>query len=216
MKRYRIEPPRVRLCDWKAVSLTDADRADARSFADSKDAPDDEREKTYVYLLQSALIDRIANESQVSVPRALVQERTQAMAGELERHLQGQGRTIDEYLETNGTTKEGVLKDFEPAAEHQIRQRAVLVAIAESVGIAATDEDYAEELERLKQRYPVSSEEMIGIFETTGESQRIREDISAFKAAQAVRERLCEAEGIVDPETVEAEQDGEGQEASCD
>ncbi len=174
----------VQLADYRAIQLTDEERAQAEVQA--KDAAGADVEQTRIYLLQSAFISRIANESVFRVPKTLTHERALAMGRTLEQKLETDQLTLDGYLEAMKTTKEALISDFEVQAKQQLRQRIVLLAIAKAEGLEATDEEYAIEIKRLSSGYPVSEEELVGLFANSGEDKSVRQDISVAKAAELI------------------------------
>lgn len=174
----------VQLADYKAIELTDEDRAQAETQATAAGGPD--VDQTRAYLLQSAFIGHVAAESVFRVPKPLAHERALAMGRALEQKLEMDQLTLDGYLEAMETTKEALISDFEVQAKQQLRQRICLLAIAKAEGLEATDAEYAAELERLSSAYPVSQEELVGLFTTSGEDKSIRQDITVSKAAKYV------------------------------
>ncbi len=174
----------VQLADYRAIQLNDEERAQAEVQA--KAAASADVEQTRIYLLQSAFISRIANESVFRVPKTLAHERALAMGRTLEQKLETDQLTLDGYLEAMKTTKEALISDFEVQAKQQLRQRIVLLAIAKAEGLEATDEEYAIEIKRLSSGYPVSEEELVGLFANSGEDKSVRQDISVAKAAELI------------------------------
>lgn len=174
----------VQLTNYKAIELTDEDRAQAEAQATAAGGPD--VDQTRAYLLQSAFIGHVAAGSVFRVPKPLAHERALAMGRALEQKLEMDQLTLDGYLEAMETTKEALISDFEVQAKQQLRQRICLLAIAKAEGLEATDAEYAAELERLSSAYPVSQEELVGLFTTSGEDKSIRQDITVSKAAKYV------------------------------
>ncbi len=171
----------VQLVDYRSIKLTDEDRSAAETQATTAGVAD--TEQTRAYLLQAALIGRIADASVFRVPKPLAHERALAMGRALEQKLEMDQLTLDGYLAAMKTTKETLISDFEVQAKQQLRQRICLLAIAKAEGLEATDAEYAAELERLSSAYPVSEEELIALFSTSGESVSIKQDIAINKAA---------------------------------
>lgn len=174
----------VQLADYKSIKLTDEDRAQAEAQAAAAGGAD--KEQTRAYLLQAAFIGRVATESVFRVPKPLAQERALAMGRALEQKLEMDQLALDGYLDAMKTTKEALISDFEVQAKQQLRQRICLLAIARSEGLEATDAEYAAELERLSGGYPVSQEELVGLFATSGEDKSVKQDITVSKAANYV------------------------------
>lgn len=172
--------PDARLCDYRAVHLTPEDCSLAENAL--SELPEDEREATRLYLLQSALIGRIARESTIEIPRAMVDERARKMAEEFKRRLEMGHESIDDYYRDTGTDEKQMIADFARDAKTQLGARLTLLAIAREEGLEATQADYDEQLKELCARYPLSPEQ-IGALLDTGEGARLRQDIAVSKAA---------------------------------
>lgn len=175
--------PVCRLCDYRAVRLTQEDRERAERAV--RELPGNEREATRRYLLQAALIGRIAEESTTELPRAMVDERAVNMAEEFKKRLELGRESLDAYYRETGTDEKRMLADFAADAEKQLRARFVLLAVAREETLEATGADYDEQIRRLGERYPLSPERIRTLFEA-GEGARLRQDIAVSKAADFI------------------------------
>lgn len=175
--------PEVKLCDYRAVKLTADDMKEADEAA--AEVPQEQKADTRMYLLQSALVSHIAEQSQVEVPDTMVDERALSMARALEQRLQADQKTIEDYFKECQTDRQSLLKEFAQAAERQLRDRLTLQAIAKAEGLEATDEEYNAEVKRLSDMYlmPV---ERLQEFLARREAVKIRQDIAISKAAEWV------------------------------
>lgn len=171
----------VQLALYRELTLSDDEKEKAAAQAAA--APESQVEQTKTYMLQSALVAKVAAASVFRVPKTLAHERALAMGRALEQKLETDQLTLDGYLEAMKTTKDALISDFEVQAKQQLRQRICLLAIAKAEGLEATDEEYAVELERLSSGYMVTQEELVGLFATSGEDNAVREDITISKAA---------------------------------
>lgn len=180
--------PVCRLCNYRAVQLTQEDWTRAEKAV--QDIPDSEREATRLYLLQAALIGRIAGESTIEVPQAMVDERAVNMAEEFKKRLEMGRESLDAYYLETGTNEEQLLADFAADAEEQLRTRLTLLTIAHEEGLEATKADYDEQLRRLSERYPLPPEQLRTLLEA-GEGARLRQDIAVSKAADFIAELVA-------------------------
>lgn len=174
----------VQLADYRAIVLTDEERAEAETRAATVEGAG--VEQTRAYLLQATFMEHMSTLSVFRVPRPLVHERALAMGRTLEQRLEMDQLTLDGYLSAMNTSKEALISDFEIEAKQQLRQRICLLAIAKAEGLGATDAEYAAEIERLSGGYPVSQEELVGLFASSGEDASIKRDIEVSKAANFI------------------------------
>lgn len=180
--------PACRLCDYRSVRLTQEDRT--RAEESIQDIPEDEREATRLYLLQAALIGRIAEESTVEIPQAMVDERAASMAQEFKKRLEMGRESIDDYYRETGTDEQQMLAAFAADAERQLRTRLTLLAIAHEEGLEASEADYDKEIRRLGAYYPLPLEQIRALLEA-GEGARLRQDIAVSKAADFISELVA-------------------------
>lgn len=173
----------VRLCEYRKIRLTDAERTKARR--QSEQAPAEEREATYRHLLTARFIELVGSRSTVAYAEGEVHERALSMARALEQRLQSDGLDIEGYCKALGTTEEGIVRDFEPMAKTQLRDRAVLLAIAKKEGLEASQAEYAAEVQRLADQYAVGVEDIMSLM-AMGEGESVRTDIAVSKAAAFV------------------------------
>lgn len=192
--RVKINPE-TELCDYRSVRLTQEDLAEAEKALQGLSQED--REATHEYLLETALVNRIAAASQVEIPETMIHERALSMAQALERQLQNSQKSMEDYFEACHTTREKVIADFALAARDQLRSRLTLLAIARAEGLDATDEEYEAELKRLSDLYMMPVEKLKTYF-ALREGSKVRQDIAISKAAKfigtLVREQCPELE----------------------
>lgn len=180
--------PVCRLCDYRAVRLTQEDRTLVEQAV--QDIPESEQDATRLYLLQAALIGRIAGESTIEVPQAMVDERAVNMAEEFKKRLEMGRDSLDTYYQETGTDENQMLADFAADAENQLRSRLTLLAIAHEEGLEASAADYDEQLRCLGERYPLPPEQLRALLEA-GEGARLRQDIAVSKAAGFIGELVA-------------------------
>lgn len=173
--------PESQLCDYHSVLLTEEDRKKAEKIV--QDIPESERDSTRRYLLQSALISRIADQSTIDIPETMINERAMNMAREFERRLEMNQESLNEYYKVTCSDEKTMLKEFTAAAKEQLRSRLTLLAIAQSEGLKATDKEYDTETQRLSAMYLMTPEQLRKFF-ATREGSKLKQDIEVSKAAE--------------------------------
>ncbi|MDD2414037.1 MAG: trigger factor [Eubacteriaceae bacterium] len=97
---------------------------------------------------ETKAIDRAIETSELDVPDLMVQEEIDQNMENMEKQMQGQGITLDDYLKYTGSTKEDFRNTMKPDAEKNIKAELVLAAIAEAEAIEATDEEMDKEIKQ--------------------------------------------------------------------
>ena len=175
--------PVCKLGAYRAVRLTVEDRAQAEKAICG--VPAEDREKARLYLLQAALVDRIAAGSTIEVPNAMIDERAAAMAREFQKRLEADGQSMEDYYQDTDSNEKQLLADFAANAAGQLRSRLARLAVARAEGLEASSTEYEEQIQKLSALYPLPPEELRRFFER-GEGQRLRQDIAVSKAAAFV------------------------------
>ena len=113
------------------------------------------------------------------------------MVDEFAQRIQMQGLSIDQYFQFTGTTYDKMIEQVKPQAEKRIKSRLVLEAVVKSENIAASDEDYEEELKTMAEAYQMEVEKVKELLPEKSVAQ-IKEDIAVRKAAEFVVENAKE------------------------
>ncbi|TQI67855.1 trigger factor [Clostridium sp. KNHs216] len=184
--RVRIRPE-AKLCDYRSVLLTEGDRKKADEAV--RDIPESEQGPTRRYLLQSALINRIADQSTIEIPETMILERAVNMAREFERRLETDQKSLKEYYQECGSDEKTMLAEFAADAKKQLRSRLTLLAIARSEGLEATGEEYDAEIRRLSAMYLMTTEQLKKFF-ANREGSKLKEDIAVSKAAEFISQTV--------------------------
>ena len=182
----QIDAPRIRLCDYRSIKLSDLDIAHAKATArESKEISPEE--ETFVYLLTTTYVDMIVENSEVYVPQPIVRERAIDMAMALERNLERAGKTLKEYYEGTNSDEESLIKGFEKDALRQLEGRYALLAIARTQGLTCTKREYTDELKRLSEMYLTPDlDKLAEYLKQAGEEKKIKDDISINKASKYI------------------------------
>jgi len=128
-----------------------------------------------------AIVDAATAAAEFEIPESMVVTETDFMLKDFENRLKMQGMNMDLYYQFSGQDEEALRGQMRSDAEKRVRNNLVLEAIAKAEGIAVSDEDVAEELEKLSKSYNRPVEELRDIFTRNGNIENLKEDISLRK-----------------------------------
>jgi trigger factor len=135
---------------------------------------------------REAALDAAAERATVEVPDELAAARAAEMWDRLERSLEARGVSAARYLELQGKTREQVLADAATEAERALRREAVLEAVADAEGIAATDEEMVDALAHAASHEGVEPAQLLERLRSTGRDAYLREDVRMRKALDVI------------------------------
>ena len=112
-----------------------------------------EREARTQREYENELIERIASNSTVDVPKSMVDEQIISMEEEEKRNLAYRGQTWTEHLVEEGITEEQHRERQRPQAAARLKAGLILSEIAEKEGLTVTPEETEVRLQLLKGQY---------------------------------------------------------------
>ena len=107
-----------------------------------------------------ALLEKIAENTKVDIPEAMVQSEINARINDMAYQLSAQGLKIDDYLKMMGGSIETLAAQIRPMAEKKVKHDLILNKIAELEKIEISDEDMAKRWEEVAARYGLDVEKM--------------------------------------------------------
>lgn len=102
---------------------------------------------------ESELLSKITEQSEVSVPDALVDEELNRLEQEERQNVLYRGQTWQEHLEAEGVTEDEHKENNRPGAEMRVKAGLVLAEIAEAENVQITPEEVSMRLQLLKGQY---------------------------------------------------------------
>ena len=159
--------------------------------ADVKGKLEERKAKEAKDAKEAAVIEAIVKDSEMEIPEAMLATQQRQMVDEFAQRIQMQGLSIDQYFQFTGSSYEQMIEQVKPQAEKRIQSRLVLEAVAKAENIAATDEDYEEELKVMAEAYQMEVEKVRELLPEKSVAQ-IKEDIAVKKAAEFVVENAKE------------------------
>jgi len=147
-------------------------------------AMDDRSEQDF----RIAAIDAAADQATVDLPGELASARAAERWERVERQLAARGMAPDAYLQMQGKTRDEVIEESRPDAEHELRREAVLAAIVEEEEIEASEEEMLEALAHPAEHERTTPEKLLKRLRESGRDTMVREDIRFRKAIDLVAE----------------------------
>lgn len=134
---------------------------------------------------ESAIVDKIIGNATMEIPEPMVEGMQDQMMDEFAQRLSYQGLQIEQYFQFTGMDRNSFKEQCKPEAEHRIKSRLVLEAIAEAEKFEVTAENLDAELEKMASMYQMEIDklkELVGENETAA----IKKDIAVQKAVDFV------------------------------
>ena len=159
-KKVNFKTTAATVSEMVKPEITDAFAATVGPFktvddlkADVKKQLGVERQQQAERAYENELIDKIAEESQVALPKTLVDEEIERIISEERQNAVYRGQTWNEYLDGQGV-KEDVYQELKrPIAEKRVKASLMLSAVAEKENIDVTKDELEIRLQLLKGQY---------------------------------------------------------------
>ena len=102
---------------------------------------------------RTAVIEKIAVESQIDLPELLVEQELDKMMAEFEQNIAQMGLKLETYLENIKKSKSEIVKGWQETAEKRVRAALVLKEIAKAEEIEVPAKEIEEEMSRVMAYY---------------------------------------------------------------
>ena len=162
--------------DVSEFDTLDEYKADIRAKLEKTAA--DEAESAW----QSLLIEKAGDNMTAEIPDAMVEEQIDNMVREYDQNLQMNGLNLELYLKYLGQDIKAFREQCRPVAERRSKTDVVLEKIAETEDIQVSEEEIAQEYEKLAGQYGMEQEQL----KKALPEQVITGDLKTRKAAQLI------------------------------
>jgi trigger factor len=136
-----------------------------------------------------ALLDQAVANSEVEVPKTMVDREMDELLHRFEHNLTYQGLNLEKYLEYAKKTRDEVLEDFRPEAAKRVKTDLVLDSIAKFEKIDASEAEIDEKIKELAERYQEKNAvEMKKALAAKGRLDDIKQAIVFEKTADFIKE----------------------------
>ncbi len=159
---------------------------------------------------QESAIDKISEASEIDIPEAMLETKSNEMIKEISQQMANQGVSIDQYMKTFNMTPEEFREQIRPEAIKRIKDDLVLDAIVKDAGIEITEEDLEAELKEMSEMYMMDLDELKADF-TEDEKEQMRKELATRKAFDLVASTM-----VVVPKAPEETSEADGEQAGED
>lgn len=97
----------------------------------------------------NAIVDQIAEQTELDLPEAMIDEEVEHQLGHRKQELQQQGMQWEQVLRMSNTTEEAVKADMRPDAARRLRNSMLLQEIAKRENIEVSEQDLDAEIDRV-------------------------------------------------------------------
>jgi len=132
--------------------------------------------------IRQQVIDQAVADTEVEVPKEMVETRVEEMIASMGQRFRMQGLTLEQYFQLTGTTLEATKEKMLPDAEKSVKADLVLEAIAKAENLEATEEDLNEEFEKMAKQYNQEASVIRSVMEGQGNLEMVKQGIAMEKA----------------------------------
>ena len=130
------------------------------------------------------LVEQIVATLEGDIPPVMFETRIDEMVRDFEYRLQQQGLRLEDYIKYMGGDTAKFREGFKEQAEKQVKIRLALEAVAAAEGIAASEEDFENEVKRIADAYKMEVEKVRGIVPEA----EVKKDLAVNKAIDFIKQ----------------------------
>ena len=134
--------------------------------------------------VEDALMDKVVEKMTAEIPQVMFDNRVNEMMMDLEQRLAPQGITMEMYCKFTGQDIETVKKAYKEQAEKQVKLRLALEKIAKLENIEVTDDEAAQEMQKIADQYKMKLDEVKKYIS----EEDVKKDIAVGKAVELVKD----------------------------
>ncbi|SDC75827.1 MULTISPECIES: trigger factor [unclassified Candidatus Frackibacter] len=127
------------------------------------------------------LIETVADNAEVNIPEAMVEDELDTMMNGMRQRLQQQGMDFEQYLEMTGSEEEAFRAQHRPDAEKRVKSNLTLEAIAEKEGIEVTEEEIENKIEEIAEQQDQEPDMIKALLQMQGQYDSIVNSIQMQK-----------------------------------
>jgi len=182
----------VTLHDVKARELPPLDDEFAQTVSEEHETLDALRETVRENLraqretesdYEGKVLDGLVEQARIEFPPLMLEREVGDLLDEHDRLLRQQGMPLDDWLRVSGKSKETYREEQRPQAERRLKRSLALGKFVEQEGLAVTEADVNEEIERRVAVQPDNvAERARGLFDSLNGRQILRNDLLTRKA----------------------------------
>jgi len=134
---------------------------------------------------EDELIQAIIDDSRMDIPEAMIDTEADNLVENFARRIGSQGMSLDLYMQYTGMTIDRLKNQMTEQAKKNIESRLILEAIVNAEGIAATDEEFDEEVKKMAENYKMEPDKLKDLMGEE-ESKNMRRDLAMQKAVDLI------------------------------
>ncbi|MHB8157095.1 MAG: trigger factor [Desulfocucumaceae bacterium] len=150
--------------------------------------------------LQKEVVDKAVANAEVDIPQEMIDSRAEEMIGSMEQRLSGQGLTLDKYLAYTNSNMAELRERVRPDAEQGVLQTLVIDAVAKAESLTISEEEIAEEINKMSQDMKQDPEVVRKILEGQNQIEFIKDSILREKTVKFLIDQAVLKEGTNSPE----------------
>ncbi len=144
--------------------------------ADIKEKMVAEREQAAKFAFEDALMMKIAEDIEVEIPDALIDDQCQKFVENFKQRIASQGIPYEQYLQMTGMTEEAMIAEARKPAEEQVRIDLAIGAIIKAEKIEVTDEEIEAKYEEMAKSYGMEIDMLKKYIDKASLSQNLLND----------------------------------------
>ena len=138
----------------------------------------------------------VADNTEVDIPKAMVDNELENLAQEQASRMSQQGLQLDMYLQYIGQDMEQFKESLRPMAEIRVKNNLVIEAVSKAIKMEATAEEYDKEVEQMAKAYNMDKAD---IAKALGEDNPyIKENIISRKTVEYLADKAVKTEPKAD------------------
>lgn len=135
-----------------------------------------EREQAAKFAFEDALMMKIAENIEVEIPDALIDDQCQKFVENFKQRIASQGIPYEQYLQMTGMTDEAMIAEARKPAEQQVRIDLAIGAIIKAEKIEVTDEEIEAKYEEMAKSYGMEIDMLKKYIDKASLSQNLLND----------------------------------------
>ena len=173
--------------DVSEFDTLDEYRADVRKQLEEKAKEEAQR------IREDEAVGNVVELASMEIPEAMIDMQVEVMVEDFAQRIQSQGLAFEQYMQFSGMTVDKLKEQMRPEATARIERSLVLEQIVKEENIETTDEELAEEIERIVAPYGQQAQTLKEQMREE-DKDSIRSNYALQKAVNLILETVVETE----------------------
>lgn len=150
--------------------------------------------------VENAIVDKLIEMTTVDVPEAMYTAEVENYLRDFDNRLRMQGMDLSTYMKYTGMDLDGMRANYRPQAEHSVKARLALEAVARKENIEVTEEDLEKEYDTIAKQYNVELDKAKEIpADTLSGDIRVRKAVELVKSKAKITDTIKKDEPASEP-----------------